>query len=73
MIDRLAKLRMGTAVLGARLGRRRPVFVGWSLTDTCNLSCDYCGRWDRGTPEMPHERMLALASRTNSNESKIAH
>lgn len=44
----------------AATGRRRPVFVGWQLTDTCNLSCGYCGRWDLGRPELPDARMLEL-------------
>ncbi len=56
------KIRMGAQMAAAAVfGRRRPVFVGWSLTDTCNLSCDYCGRWDRGSSEMPNERMLEVA------------
>lgn len=57
----LGKVRMGVDVLGAKVaGRRRPLFVGWQLTDTCNLRCSYCGRWDLGRPELGHARMRAL-------------
>ncbi|MCP4872111.1 MAG: radical SAM protein [Proteobacteria bacterium] len=58
-----AHVQLGRGLLGAAVaGRRRPLFVGWSLTDTCNLSCDYCGRWDRGSPELSHDRMRAIAT-----------
>ena len=50
----------GRLALAAVSGRRTPLFVGWALTDTRNLSCSYCGRWDRGSPELPGDRMLAL-------------
>lgn len=57
----LAKLRMGVRVARAAItGARQPIFVGWQLTDTCNLSCGYCGRWDLGRPELSHERMRRL-------------
>lgn len=57
----LAKARMGVEVArAATLGRRTPVFVGWQLTDRCNLSCDYCGRWDLYRDELSDQRMLEL-------------
>ncbi len=42
------KLRLGTACMAALLSRkRRPVFVGWALTERCNLRCRYCHVWEK--------------------------
>lgn len=57
------KLDLGKDLLGAAAaGRRTPLFVGWCLTDACNMACSYCGRRDRGTPELPVERTIAVAT-----------
>ncbi len=57
----LGKVKMGADIVrAATMGTRTPIFVGWQLTDACNLSCDYCGRWDLGRPELGDARMLAL-------------
>ncbi len=55
------KLRAGLSLARASLtGHRAPLFVGWSITDRCNQSCGYCGRWDRGLPDLPDERLMRL-------------
>ncbi|MDP7113891.1 MAG: radical SAM protein [Myxococcota bacterium] len=57
----LRRARLGPALAAAALaGRRRPLFVGWSLTDRCTEACAYCGRHDRGSPELPRARALGL-------------
>ncbi len=62
MGDRLGRLRTGGAVALASLaGRRRPLFVGWSLTDACDGACSYCGRPDRGLDGFSGERAVSLA------------
>lgn len=54
--------RLGPSVLAAVLAdRRRPLFVGWSLTDACNADCGYCGRPTRGLDGFDRARALALA------------
>ncbi len=50
-----------TVALAALMGRRRPLFVGWSLTDDCDGECRYCGRPARGLAGLGAERALAVA------------
>ena len=59
---RATRLRVGGRLALASVGRRTPLFVGWSLTDRCNRSCAYCGRWDRGSPELPEARVMEAAA-----------
>ncbi|MFH1437304.1 MAG: radical SAM protein [Pseudomonadota bacterium] len=39
---------------------RRPLFVGWAITNRCNLKCSYCSRPMRGSAELSTPDMLRI-------------
>lgn len=40
--------------------RRKPLLVGWSITDRCQYHCAYCGLCGDGKNDLPTERILAI-------------
>ena len=55
------KVSAGLRIAACRLPRvRRPLFVGWAITNRCNLNCSYCSRPMRGSAELPTARMLNI-------------
>jgi MoaA/NifB/PqqE/SkfB family radical SAM enzyme len=58
----LRVLQGAAGVLGARLlDRRRPLLVGWAVTNRCDLHCSYCDRPVAADRELTPEEALAVA------------
>ena len=54
-------IKAGLRVAACRLpGIRMPLFVGWAVTNRCNLNCSYCSRPMRGSAELPTPAMLEI-------------
>ena len=42
------------------LKRKRPLVVGWAVTDQCNRKCAYCSIWRRPDRDLPTDRILRV-------------
>jgi len=57
----------GALLLKAKFFRRRiPLFVGWELTNRCNLRCRYCDAWKEESPELPTNTILSVVDELKS-------
>ncbi len=42
------------------LKRKKPLVVGWAITDQCNRKCAYCAIWRRPERDLPLEQVTAI-------------
>lgn len=42
------------------LKRKKPLVVGWAVTDQCNRKCAYCAIWRRPDRDLPTDRVLGI-------------
>lgn len=62
-----SKLGIGLALFRARFfNHSLPLLVGWSLTDRCQYSCDYCGLCGDGKKDIPTELVLATIQKLHT-------
>jgi len=42
------------------LKRKKPLIVGWAITDQCNRKCDYCSIWRRPNRDLSTSVILQI-------------
>ncbi len=54
-------ITIANTFLRARIANKKaPLVVGWAITDRCNRSCEYCGRWSGKLEELQTGEVLNI-------------
>jgi MoaA/NifB/PqqE/SkfB family radical SAM enzyme len=60
-MDFRTKIFLGSSFLRALLfNKRSPLLVSWSITERCNLSCQYCHAGHTQSPELPTGQVMNI-------------
>ncbi|RKY37092.1 MAG: hypothetical protein DRP78_01990 [Candidatus Omnitrophota bacterium] len=66
------KISIGCSIVKAKLLKESiPLFVAWSLTNRCNLSCKYCNRQDINSTELETAEIFLIIEQLKNSGTKI--